>query len=92
MSGRKLTRRAALTAAAISAASCRRLLGANDRVQVGFVGYGLIGNQHVHDFKNQKARRCVLLLTLFVVPVTYSMVEGLRERWGRRAVAPAMGD
>jgi predicted dehydrogenase len=23
-------------------------------VQVGFVGYGLIGNQHVHDFKNQK--------------------------------------
>jgi len=37
-----------------------------------------------------------LLLTLLVVPVTYSMVEGLRERWGRRAVAPeqapAMGD
>jgi HAE1 family hydrophobic/amphiphilic exporter-1 len=37
-----------------------------------------------------------LLLTLLVVPVTYSMIEGLRERWGRRAVAteqaPAMGD
>jgi predicted dehydrogenase len=28
--------------------------GANDRVQVGFIGYGLIGAQHVHDFKNQK--------------------------------------
>jgi len=28
-------------------------LGANDRVQVGFIGYGLIGSQHVHDFKNQ---------------------------------------
>jgi predicted dehydrogenase len=26
-------------------------LGANDRVQVGFIGYGLIGSQHVHDFK-----------------------------------------
>jgi predicted dehydrogenase len=28
-------------------------LGANDRVQVGFIGYGLIGSQHVRDFKNQ---------------------------------------
>src|ERR1051326_4405170 len=37
------------TAAALSAA---RILGANDRVQVGFIGYGLIGAEHVHDFKN----------------------------------------
>jgi predicted dehydrogenase len=28
-----------------------RAVGANDRVQVGFIGYGLIGSQHVHDFK-----------------------------------------
>ncbi len=39
---------------AVTAASYQRLLGANDRVQVGFIGYGLIGRQHVHDFKNQK--------------------------------------
>jgi predicted dehydrogenase len=38
----------------LAAASYSRILGANDRVQVGFVGYGLIGAQHVHDFKNQK--------------------------------------
>src|SRR5581483_5963018 len=37
-----------------TAASYRRVLGANDRVQVGFIGYGLIGSQHVRDFKNQK--------------------------------------
>ena len=37
------------TAAALSAS---RILGANQRVQVGFVGYGLIGAQHVYDFKN----------------------------------------
>ena len=37
----------------MSAASYARVLGANDRVQVGFIGYGLIGSQHVHDFKNQ---------------------------------------
>lgn len=40
--------------AAASAASYSRILGANDRVQVGFIGYGLIGAQHVFDFKNQK--------------------------------------
>jgi predicted dehydrogenase len=45
------TRRTFLTA--LSAASYARVLGANDRVQVGFIGYGLIGSQHVHDFKNQ---------------------------------------
>ena len=48
------TRRAALGTAALGALSYRRLLGANDRVQVGFIGYGLIGAQHVFDFKNQK--------------------------------------
>src|SRR5262249_20604316 len=45
------SRRAFVTAA--TAASYRRILGANDRVQVGFIGYGLIGAQHVFDFKNQ---------------------------------------
>src|SRR4029078_9109277 len=40
--------------AAVTAASYGRILGANDRVGVGFVGYGLIGAQHVFDFKNQK--------------------------------------
>jgi predicted dehydrogenase len=40
--------------AAATAASYGRILGANDRVGVGFVGYGLIGAQHVFDFKNQK--------------------------------------
>ena len=44
-----MTRRTFLSAAAYS-----RILGANDRVGVGFIGYGLIGAQHVFDFKNQK--------------------------------------
>jgi predicted dehydrogenase len=46
----KLSRRALLGSAAYSYS---RILGANERVQVGFIGYGLIGAQHVHDFKNQ---------------------------------------
>jgi len=47
----RLTRRSLLGAA--TAFSYSRILGANDRVQVGFIGYGLIGAQHVFDFKNQ---------------------------------------
>src|SRR5712691_12313568 len=43
------TRRTFLTA--LSAASYARIAGANDRVQVGFIGYGLIGSEHVRDFK-----------------------------------------
>ncbi len=41
-------------ATALSAAAYSRILGANDRLQVGFIGYGLIGAQHVFDFKNQR--------------------------------------
>ena len=40
------------TAAALSAASYRRVIGANDRVGLGFIGFGLIGKRHVLDFKD----------------------------------------
>jgi predicted dehydrogenase len=46
------TRRTFLGTAALTAASYQRILGANDRIGVGFVGFGLIGKQHVADFKN----------------------------------------
>ncbi len=46
------TRRGFLGAmTAVTAASYHRVLGANDRVGIGFIGYGLIGKQHIHNFK-----------------------------------------
>jgi predicted dehydrogenase len=36
---------------ALGAASYSRILGANDRIGVGFIGFGLIGKQHVGDIK-----------------------------------------
>jgi hypothetical protein len=36
---------------ALAAASHNGVLGANDRVGVGFIGFGLIGQQHITDFK-----------------------------------------
>jgi predicted dehydrogenase len=51
-----LTRRGFVQGSAatiLTAASARRVLGANDRIGVGFIGYGLIGKRHVIDFKEQ---------------------------------------
>src|ERR1017187_3524731 len=45
------SRRAFLGATALTAASYNRVLGANDRIGVGFIGFGLIGKQQVPDFK-----------------------------------------
>ena len=36
---------------AMTAASYSRVLGANDRVNIGFIGCGLIGLRHIADFK-----------------------------------------
>jgi len=51
-----LTRRNLVKAGAAlawTAASRDRVLGANERVGMGFVGYGLIGKRHVVDFKER---------------------------------------
>ena len=48
------TRRAFLGAAALTAASYNRVLGANDRIGVGQIGFGLIGKQHIADMKSTR--------------------------------------
>src|ERR1700739_1853034 len=54
----ELTRRsfvhAAGAATLLSAASWQRVFGANERIGVGFIGFGLIGKRHVLDFQEQK--------------------------------------
>ena len=47
------SRRAFLNVGVLSAASYRRVLGANDRVQLGFIGCGIIARRHLIDFRNQ---------------------------------------
>jgi predicted dehydrogenase len=51
----------ALGAAALTASAYDRLLGANDRIGVGFIGYGLIGKRHVLDFKEEPDANLVAL-------------------------------
>jgi predicted dehydrogenase len=59
---------------ALSAAAYRRVLGANDRVGIGFIGYGLIGGRHVYDFKNQRDANLVALSEVYQP----RLEEGLR--------------
>jgi predicted dehydrogenase len=40
-------------ATALSAATYRSVIGANDRIGLGFIGFGLIGKRHLLDFKDQ---------------------------------------
>src|ERR1700691_5069731 len=40
-------------AAALSAGAYRRVLGANERVGLGFIGFGLIGKRNVLDLRDQ---------------------------------------
>lgn len=42
-----------LAAASFTRSSYSQIAGANDRIQVGFIGFGLIGAQHVFDFGRQ---------------------------------------
>lgn len=44
---------AATTAAAASSLAPRISVAANDKINVGFIGYGLIGKRHVLDFRDQ---------------------------------------
>jgi len=48
-------------ATALSAAAYGRVLGANDRVGLGFIGFGLIGKRHVLDFRDQLGARIVAI-------------------------------
>jgi predicted dehydrogenase len=53
------------TATALPAAAYSRILGANDRIQIGFIGYGLIGKQHVSDFKKQPDAELMALCEVY---------------------------
>src|SRR3954454_5724819 len=44
-------RRTFLAATALTAVSYARVVGANDRIGLGFVGYGLMGKGHVATFR-----------------------------------------
>jgi predicted dehydrogenase len=81
----ELSRRSLLggcTATALSAAAYRRVLGANDRVGLGFIGFGLIGKRHVLDFRDQPDAEIVAVAEVH---------RGRRDEAAATARGPARG-
>src|SRR5262249_4205772 len=56
---RRALLKAGAAAAALPAASYRKVLGANERVGGGFIGFGLIGKRHVLDFEGEPGAESV---------------------------------
>lgn len=54
-----LSTTATMGSLALSASSYGRIQGANERIGVGFLGYGLIGKRHLLDFKEQADVACL---------------------------------
>ena len=50
MKRREFIKRVAQTTAAVSAFSAQRVLGANERVGIGVIGFGLVGRIHTRNF------------------------------------------
>src|SRR5438876_3797101 len=65
----ELTRRtfikAGTAAATLSAASWNRVLGANERVGIGVIGYGLVGRIHTRNFKADPGAQVVAVAETF---------------------------
>src|ERR1051325_3425186 len=57
--------KAGTAAAALSAASWNRVLGANERVGIGVIGFGLVGRIHTRNFKAQPDARVVAISETF---------------------------
>jgi len=64
-----LTRRSFIksgtAAAALTAASWNRVLGANERVGIGVIGFGLVGRIHTRNFKAQPDAQVVAVSETF---------------------------
>src|SRR6185503_1930977 len=65
----ELTRRsfikAGTAAAALTAASWNRVVGANERVGIGVIGFGLVGRIHTRNFKAQPDAQVVAVSETF---------------------------
>src|SRR5216117_928906 len=82
-----LTRRSFLktgTAAVLSAASWNRVLGANERVGIGVIGFGLVGRIHTHNFKAQPDAQVVAVAETYRprMEAAADLVGGSVARYG----------
>lgn len=75
-----MTRRSVL--GSLTALSYSRVMGANERIGVGFIGYGLIGGQHVYDFSRQEGVSLVAVAETFEPRLREGVAECNRRSGG----------
>ena len=71
-------------AGVLSAAAYRNVLGANERVRVGFIGIGLIGKRHLLDFLAQPDVEAAAICEVYK-PRLREGVATVEEKSGRKA-------
>ena len=65
MKRRDFIKRVAQSSAVVSALSARRALGANDRIGIGLIGFGLIGRLHARNFHALPGSRVTAVADVF---------------------------
>src|SRR5262249_45760203 len=71
-------------AGALSAAAYRTIIGANDRVRVGFIGIGLIGKRHLLDFLAQPDVEVAAICEVYEPRLREGVVT-VEEKSGKKA-------
>jgi len=79
-------------AAAFTAASWSRVFGANERVGVGMIGFGLIGRIHTRNFKEQSGARIVAVAETYRprLDAGAELIGGDVAKYG--GLSPAVGE
>jgi predicted dehydrogenase len=65
MKRRDFIKRVAQSGAVVSALSAQRVLGANDRLGIGIIGFGLIGRLHARNFHSLPGARVVAIADVY---------------------------
>src|SRR3954467_10680428 len=65
MKRREFIKRVAQSTAAVSALSAQRVLGANERIGIGVIGFGLVGRIHTRNFHGLPGSQVVAVADTF---------------------------
>ena len=91
MERRAFLKQSAMTAAALTAASYNRILGANERIRVGFIGVGNRGSQLMLNFMDNADAEIAALCDVYK-PYTSRDRSDVNKRWLSIGKVPRMGE
>ncbi|MDZ7723629.1 MAG: twin-arginine translocation signal domain-containing protein [candidate division KSB1 bacterium] len=91
MKRRTFIKQSAMATAALTAAGYSRVLGANERIRVGFIGVGNRGSQLMHNFMDNEDARSPRFVMSYR-PYTKRDRSKVNKRWLSIGKVPRMGE